>query len=130
MNALQQLIADYLRDHPDENYSTIARRGEIPRQTVQALAKRERARQTPRPQSLEGLAKGMRMSLDVVRAAAGMTAGYGLGTAELSDERVRLLVGTVAELDDERMEAVFRRARLLLEEQREEEQRRAHRSQQ
>jgi hypothetical protein len=120
MNALQQLIHDYLQDHPDENYSTIALRGGIPRQTVQALARRERARVTPRPASLEGLAKGMNMSLEVVRQAAGMSAGYGLGTAELADERMRLLVGTVGELDDERMEAVFRRARMLLEEQREE----------
>lgn len=121
MNALQQLIADYLDDHPGENYSTIARRGGIPRQTVQALARRERSRQTPRPHSLEGLARGMGVSIDTVRQAAGLAAGYGLDSS-IDDERVRMLLGTVSELDTERLEAVFRRARALLDEQREEQQ--------
>lgn len=122
VNALQRLIADYISEHPGESYSSIGRRGGMPRQTVYALAKRGKARQTPRPDTLEALAKGLQMPLPVVRAAAGMTAGYyGENLAQVTDERMRLLIATLVELDEERLSAAERRARSLLAEQREEE---------
>ena len=57
MNALQKLIADYLADNPGENYSTIARRGDMPRTTVYSLATKEERRQTPHPDTIRQLAK-------------------------------------------------------------------------
>lgn len=118
---LQRLIADYLRDHPDESYSSIARRGstpekELPRGTVQAIAKRDSySRQLPREDTLEALARGMQMSVERVRAAAGYA------TAATGDNpEVQLLLATVRDLDPERLEMVLRRARLLHEEMEEE----------
>ncbi len=122
MNALQRLIADYLGDHPEETFSSIARRGGMPRQTVQALARRNQVRATPRDATIEALAEGLRMDVEIVKAAAGLTAGYGQGTAALENEQVRMLVEVASELDEERLMAVFRRARALLEEAREEQQ--------
>ena len=120
MNALQQLIADYMSDHPEETFASIARRGDMPRQTVQALARRSQVRATPREDTIQALARGMNMPVDIVKAAAGLTAGYGQGTAALEDDKVRLLVEMASELDAEKMEALMRRARSLLEEAREE----------
>lgn len=120
MNALQRLIADYLGEHPEETFSSIARRANMPRQTVQALARRSKVRAAPRTATIEALARGMNMDVDLVKVAAGLTAGYGQGTAALEDERVRMLVEMTAELDEEKFTALMRRARALMEEAREE----------
>lgn len=121
MNALQQLIADYLADNPGEDYSSIARRGEMPRQTVWATARRATSRQTPRPDTLRRLAKGMNKPESEVRAAAGIAAGYpGTTSSEITTERGRLIAEALNALDEERLEILARRARFLLAEQREE----------
>lgn len=122
MNDLQRLIDDYIKDNPDESYSSIARRGGIPRQTVWALAKKESARQTPQPSTISGLAKGMGLSEETVRRAAGQAAGYPSApvTSEHISDRGRLIVEALRELDAERLEILARRARFLMAEQREE----------
>ncbi|MGH8867117.1 MAG: hypothetical protein ACRDYU_03865 [Actinomycetes bacterium] len=121
MNALQRLIADWLSEHPGETYSSIARRGDLPRQTVNALAKRARARQTPRPDTISKLAKGLRLDERTVREAAGLSAGYGIEEHRDRDDKYRLLIATLESLDEERLDAVARRARALRQEQIEEE---------
>lgn len=122
MNALQQLIADYLADHPGETFSSIARRGGISKQTVQATARRASSKQTPHPATITGLARGMNKPESEVRAAAAAAAGYANGTttSELKSDQDRLIVEALSELDAERLEILRRRARFLLEEQREE----------
>lgn len=121
MNALQQLIADYLTDNPSESYSSIAVRGGIPRQTVWAVAKRESSRQTPHPDTIAGLAQGMNIPEARVRAAAGLAAGYpGTQSQEFKTDRGRLIAEALNELDEERLEVLARRARHLLAEMREE----------
>lgn len=121
MNSLQRLIADYLSDNPDENYSTIAQRGGMSRSTVYSLAKKEERRQTPHPETIRRLALGMGMQESVVRAAAGDAAGYrATTTSEMTTPQARLIVEATAHLDQERLEALARRARHLLAEMREE----------
>jgi len=120
MNALQQLIASYLADNPGENYSTIARRAGMSRSTVYSIANKEERLQTPHPETVRGLARGMNMLESVVKAAAGDAAGYGGVSSELETERARLIVEAVKHLDQERLEALERRARYLLAEMREE----------
>lgn len=121
MNSLQRLIAGYLADNPSENYSSIARRGGLPRSTVHSIATVEERRQTPHPDTIKKLAKGMDMLESVVRAAAGDAAGYKSTTSsELTSEQARLIVEAASHLDQERLEALARRARHLLAEMREE----------
>ena len=119
MNALQKLIFDYLADNPSENYSTIARRAGMSRSTVYSLATKQERRQTPHPDTIKALARGMGMHESVVRAAAGDAAGYH-GANEVQVGRGRLIVEAASLLDDERLEALARRARHLLAEMREE----------
>ena len=121
MNALQQLIADYLADNPGETYSSIARRGGMHKNTVWATARRESSRQTPHPDTIAGLAKGMGKPESEVRAAAGIAAGYpSTTTSHITTERGQLIAEALNALDDERLEILARRARFLLAEQREE----------
>lgn len=120
MNALQKLIFDYLADNPDENYSTIARRAGMSRSTVYSLATKQERRQTPHPDTIKALARGMGMPESVVRAAAGDAAGYHGANNEIQSGRGRLVVEAASLLDDERLEALARRARYLLAEMREE----------
>lgn len=118
---LQALIADYLRTHPDESYVTIGRRGGMKPGTVHAIATRELARQTPRPETIKGLARGMEMSEAQIREAVALGAGYSPPGAEERPE-VRLLLATIEGFDAEQMESVLRRARHIREEMLEEEQ--------
>ena len=117
MNALQQLIADYLRDHPGESYASIARRGGTYRQTVQSLATKEERRQTPQEHTVKALAKGMGLPLEMVKAAAREAAGY---SAIIPDEITTpggvLMWEAYGQLDDARRHELEARARFLLEE--------------
>jgi hypothetical protein len=121
MNELQQLIADYIADNPGESYASIGRRGGLPRQTVQHLAKKAQAKQTPHPETLKCLAKGMGLPESYIRAAAADAAGYGNGDDE-GDPRARLMVEASKHLDPERLAVLERRARSLLSEMREEQE--------
>lgn len=120
MNALQQLIANYLADHPDENYSTIAKRGGMSRSTVYSSATKEERRQTPHPDTIAGLAKGMEMPLSVVSAAAGDAAGYhGTVSSELKSATARLIVEGIQHIPEDRLVELERRMRYILAELRE-----------
>lgn len=120
MNALQKVIQDFLADNPGENYSTIARRGGMSRSTVHSLATVEKRRQTPNPETIKSLARGMNMSEASVRKAAGDAAGYKIDVPfQMDSEEGRLIVAAFADLDDERKRDLARRARFLLAEMRE-----------
>ncbi|GGX99258.1 helix-turn-helix domain-containing protein [Streptomyces anandii] len=114
-NALQQLIRERL-DRKGWSYGDVARRGGIPRSTVHHLATADRVVRMPQPATLEGLSKGLELSLDTVRRAAAEACGihvYGPaadsadsagGTARPADPEVDLLIASVQKLsaDDRR----------------------------
>ena len=112
MNALQALIAAHC-EATGETYADIARRGDMSRQTVSTLATREVLRQTPRAVTLAGLAKGLEVDINVVRAAAARAAGF--LTIEGDDDTL-VIIAAMGELDDEQREALKRRAMQLLAE--------------
>ncbi|MEV5779510.1 helix-turn-helix domain-containing protein [Streptomyces sp. NPDC048448] len=112
-NALQQIIRDRL-DREGWSYGEVARRGGIPRSTVHHLATAERVVRMPQPSTLEGLSKGLGLSLDTVRRAAAEACGIhvyatdpaaGVVDAGASaDPEVDLLIASVQQLsvDDRR----------------------------
>lgn len=94
-NSLQQLIAARRDEDPDRySYSSIARRGGLPRSTVHALATRQHETKTPRPATIEKLADGLELPRDRVRAAAAEAAGYAVETV-----RVQLDSGVREQID-------------------------------
>ncbi|MEU7056932.1 helix-turn-helix domain-containing protein [Streptomyces sp. NPDC046197] len=113
-NALQQLIRERL-DHKGWSYGDVARRGDIPRSTVYHLATAERVVRMPQPATLEGLSKGLELSLDTVRRAAAEACGihvYGPASdpaadgvvLRSADPEVDVLIASVQKLsaDDRR----------------------------
>lgn len=120
MNALQELIASYLRDHPGEDYASIGRRGGLSRQTVRDNATKETRRQTPHPDTIAGLARGMNLPVEMVKAAAREAAGYqSLRPDEINTPEAVLMWEAYGLLDDERRAELEARARHLLAEQQE-----------
>lgn len=112
-NALQQIIRDRL-DREGWSYGEVARRGGIPRSTVHHLATAERVVRMPQPSTLEGLSKGLGLSLDTVRRAAAEACGIHVyaadstsaaaGSGAAPDPEVDLLIASVQQLsaDDRR----------------------------
>jgi hypothetical protein len=90
-NSLQQLIAARRDEDPERySYSSIARRGGLPRSTVHALATRLHETKTPRPATIEKLAVGLELPGDRVRAAAAAAAGYAVESVSVQlDSGVR-----------------------------------------
>ncbi|MEV6053197.1 helix-turn-helix transcriptional regulator [Streptomyces sp. NPDC052107] len=110
-NALQQLIRERL-DRKGWSYGDVARRGGVPRSTVHHLATADRVVRMPQASTLEGLAKGLELSLDAVRRAAAEACGihvYGTPAAEdadgtaarTTDPEVDLLIASVQQLSAE-----------------------------
>ncbi|MER6436701.1 MULTISPECIES: helix-turn-helix domain-containing protein [unclassified Streptomyces] len=112
-NALQQIIRDRL-DREGWSYGEVARRGGIPRSTVHHLATAERVVRMPQPSTLEGLSKGLGLSLDTVRRAAAEACGIHVYATDQpsavvdagasADPEVDLLIASVQQLsvDDRR----------------------------
>ncbi|MEU6773374.1 helix-turn-helix transcriptional regulator [Streptomyces sp. NPDC046759] len=110
-NALQQLIRERL-DREGWSYGDVARRGGVPRSTVHHLATTDRVVRMPQATTLEGLAKGLQLSLDAVRRAAAEACGihvYGspagqeadAAAAPTADPEVDLLIASVQQLSAE-----------------------------
>jgi transcriptional regulator with XRE-family HTH domain len=103
MNALQQLIRGRMEER-GWSYADVARRGGIPRSTVHHLATTELLRRPPHPVTLEGLAKGVGVPLDTVRAAAAQAAGLVAWKEPTTDPDIEVLVAALEQLsaDDRR----------------------------
>lgn len=75
MNALQRLIRSRMAEL-DMSFRDVAARGGLPFGTVASLANRTTHKQVPRRATLEKLAKGLDLPLDLVRMKAAEAAGY------------------------------------------------------
>ena len=72
-DALQRLIAERMREM-GRSYGDVARLGKLPRSTVHHLATKGHSGRLPNPATLERLAAGLELPLNVVRAAAASAA--------------------------------------------------------
>lgn len=101
MNSLQQLIRNRMAER-NWSYGDIARQGGLPRSTVHNLATAKLTR-PPLPATLEKLARGLILPLDVVRSAIAADAGYTLWREEQADPEVDVMVAAITRLSaDER----------------------------
>lgn len=106
LNALQRLI-QARRDEKGWSYGDIAAQGELPKSTVYKLATQP-WEGTPRPDTLDKLARGLQLPPAVVRKAAseatGLTAQV---TREVTDEGLDLLIGTIETLTIEQRQQLW-----------------------
>jgi transcriptional regulator with XRE-family HTH domain len=104
MNALQRLIRSRMAEL-DISFRDIEQRGGIPWTTVSTLVNKTEHRQVPRRNTLEKLAKGLDLPLDLVRAAAADAAGYQLQeipvTTLAEAEDVRIVAAAMANMTAE-----------------------------
>jgi transcriptional regulator with XRE-family HTH domain len=100
VNTLQQLIQARMADRR-WSYGEVARRGGLPRSTVHHLATHERLVRPPHPDTMAGLARGLDVPLDTVRAAAATAAGLVVWPERVSDPEVDVLVASLSKLTPE-----------------------------
>jgi hypothetical protein len=98
MDRLQQLIHDRMREL-NRSYGEVARRGGLPRSTVHHLATHPRSGRLPTPRTLEHLAAGLDLPLQVVRAAVASAAGLVLDSHTVDDPEIEILVSSITRLD-------------------------------
>jgi hypothetical protein len=117
-DALQRLIIQRMREL-GRSYGDVARLGQLPRSTVHHLATNHHAKRLPNPATLERLAAGLDLPLNVVRAAAAAAAGLVLDATATGDPEVEVLIASFAQLSpaDRRHVAALVRSMLAASEQ-------------
>src|SRR5262249_44804348 len=75
----------------------VARLGALPRSTVHHLATHRHSRRLPNPATLERLAVGLDLPVNVVRAAAASAAGLGLDTTATDDPEIEVLIASFSQ---------------------------------
>ena len=96
-DALQRLIIERMRELR-RSYGDVARLGKLPRSTVHHLATRPHPGRLPNPVTLERLAAGLDLPLNLVRAAAASAAGFVLDTAPTGDPEIEVLIASFGRL--------------------------------
>jgi hypothetical protein len=96
-DALQRLITERMRELR-RSYGDVARLGKLPRSTVHHLATYRHSGRLPNPATLERLAAGLDLPLNVVRAAAASAAGLVLDTTATGDPEIEVLVASFSQL--------------------------------
>ena len=96
-DSLQRLIADRMQEL-GRSYRDVARLGKLPRSTVHHLATKGHTGRLPNPATLERLAAGLDLPLNVVRAAAASAAGLVFDAAKTGDPEIEVLIASFAQL--------------------------------
>jgi len=96
-DALQRLITGRMREL-GRSYSDVARQGKLPRSTVHHLATHPRTGRLPNPATLEHLAAGLDLPLNVVRGAAASAAGLVFDTTAADDPEIEVLIASFSQL--------------------------------
>jgi transcriptional regulator with XRE-family HTH domain len=115
VNPLQVLIRRRMAER-EWSYSDIARRGKLPRSTVQHLANNAHPSRPPHPHTLTRLAEGLDLPAAQVRAAAAQAAGHELPAAAAQDPELALLVADLGRLDPAEVHRIAGYVRALLAE--------------
>jgi transcriptional regulator with XRE-family HTH domain len=111
-------LHEVIRERMDErgwSYGDVARRGGLPRSTVHHLATVDGLSRPPHPVTLERLARGLELPLEVLRAAAATTAGFATWTEPVSDPEIDVLVAALHRLSSDDLRHVRALVQSMLE---------------
>lgn len=112
-DALQCLIIERMRELR-RSYGDVARLGKLPRSAVRHLATHRHSGRLPSPATLERLAAGLGLPLNVVRAAAASAAGLVFDTAATENRETDVLVASLTRLSPARRRHVAALLRSML----------------
>jgi hypothetical protein len=96
-DALQRLITERMRELR-RSYGDVARLGALPRSTVHYLATHRHSGRLPNPATLDRLAAGLDLPVNVIRAAAASAAGLVLDTTATDDPEIEVLIASFSQL--------------------------------
>jgi len=113
MNPLQRLIRSRMRELHC-SYGDVARRGGLPRSTVHYVATHRHPARLPHPATLERLAVGLDLPVDVLRPAAAAASGLVLGREQVDDPEIEVLIASLSRLSPEDRRHVAALVRSLL----------------
>jgi transcriptional regulator with XRE-family HTH domain len=114
MNALQRLIRTRMAEL-NRSYGDVARLGGLPRSTVHHLASNPHPVRLPNAVTLERLAIGLEVPLDVIRSAAASAAGFTLDRENTTDDpEIDVLVASLVRLSPQDRRHVAALVRSLL----------------
>jgi len=111
-NELARLIST-VRETTGESYAVIADRAGMPRSTVHKLATTELTG-LPKAETLEKLARGLRVAVELVTRAAQASTGYNVYAETTPDAETDLLISNVSRLDPDQRAAVAALVQRLL----------------
>lgn len=104
MPALARLIAE-VRESSGDSYADIADRGGMPRSTVHKLATAELTG-LPKRETLERLARGLNVPVEIVTQAAHTSTGYHVYAEATPDATTQVLIANISRLDPDQRAAV------------------------
>ena len=117
-NPLQRLIRERMNEMA-WSFEDVAKRGGPSHSTLYSLLARPEFRVAPRNETMTKLARGLDLPLDVIRAAAGQSAGYELESVPTTLESakgLRMVAATFEKLDPSRQRTAEKIMRALLDE--------------
>lgn len=114
MNALQQLIQDWIDAEPGRSVGVLATRAKMPRNTIYAILDRAAPAGMPRDVTLEKLARGMGVPLSMVKEAAASAAGYRVNELDPESQEIQAWLAMLGELPPQRRSELWEIGRLYL----------------
>lgn len=115
MNALQQLIQDWIDSDPSHGVGLLVQRGGFKsRNTIYAIMERDDPAGLPRKETMQSLAKGLGVPLRVVEDAARRAAGYDIAELDPESREVQAWLALIGELPEDRRAELWEIGRMYL----------------
>jgi hypothetical protein len=115
VNALQQLIQDWIDADPSHGVGLLAHRSGLSRNTIYAIMERDQPAGRPQRKTIEGLAKGLGLGVGQVDEAATRAAGYRVESGlDPESQEVQAWIALLDDLPPERRTELWEIGRLYL----------------
>ena len=114
MNALQQLIQDWIDAEPGRSVRVLAKQADMSHNTIYAILQRQDPAGMPRRETLEALARGLRLPVATVQEAAAEAAGFNVAELDPESQEVQAWVALLGDLPAQRRQELWEIGRLYL----------------
>lgn len=112
VNALRQLVQDWIDSDPGHSIGVLAHRADMSRNTIYAAIKDGAG--MPRKATMEKLARGMGVPLQSVKEAAAEAAGYRVESLNSDSQEIQAFIALLGELPEDRRQELWEIGRMYL----------------